>query len=287
MTVNHVGGSGGSQTPNAQSADVLQEMESTFESTLNTARGVTDQQWGVAQPAVAEFAPISYGTPYSNNLYDDNPNDSGPDGEQSGVTGNNPYVPETDLLRALAKAVADHPALGDPYTFGPGERAQALVDLAMEAFPDADVPLFDEVIFDPEIPFLPEEAKPVAEFSVGKGGKRFVTVRVGMLDLPLARQLMIAIHELVHAEQWRDGLSANGGDLAAAGEQFPGFYANSQAYAMREIETESRALSLAENLLGSLPPEDVERSKRYIESWQNFLAAARGEAPPASPAPEE
>jgi hypothetical protein len=302
MTVNHVGSSGGSQAPDAQSAEAQNEMQSIFKNALDTARGtalgVTNEQRDMAQPATAEFVPISYSpyhpydsnpydsnpydsNPYDSNPYDSNPYDGNPYGEQFDVTGD-PHASGTDLESKLAKLVADHPVLGDPCTYGPSERAKALVDCAVQAFPDPDVRLFDEVVSDPEMPTSPEEVKPIAEFSVDKTGKRMITIRLGMFEQPLTRQLMIAIHELVHADQWRVALSANEGDFSAVREQFFGISV-SPAYAMREIETESRMLSLADSFLGStLPLEDVERSQRSIESWQNFLTRARGgEEPPA------
>jgi hypothetical protein len=94
-----------------------------------------------------------------------------------------------------------------------------------------------------------------------------------------ARQLMMATHELGHAEQWAEALRQNAGDVAATLSQHYGFpfgFSESPAsfkieFAEQEIDTETRAMERVGKYLGGLPPEEVRFSQKAIENQQQII----------------
>jgi hypothetical protein len=163
-------------------------------------------------------------------------------------------------------------ARGEPYAFGNGtrsERAVALINRSAPALGRKDASsLVDTVVYDP--------AARAPSFWVDPDtGERIITINPATFDKTKAGQLITATHELIHAEAWERALSENAGDLAATHRQI--FIPElSLTYATREIQTERRALQSVERLLGSLTPQQVGHSTRYIEKWQTIVLRVTG-----------
>jgi hypothetical protein len=160
----------------------------------------------------------------------------------------------------------------EPYAFGAGprsERAAAIIDRAAQALGRNDASsLVDTVVYDP--------AERTPSFWVDPDtGERTITINAATFGKTKAGQLITGTHELVHAEAWERALSEHAGDLATTHRQtfVPQL---SLTYTIREIETERRALQSVKRLLGGLTPQQVGRSTRYIEEWQDVMVCLTG-----------
>jgi hypothetical protein len=93
-----------------------------------------------------------------------------------------------------------------------------------------------------------------------------------------AGQLIAAIHELVHAEQWAHELARNGGNLNAAHASY--FNVSRLQYAIEEVVTEREALQRALNYLGGATPQHVGHSMKYIRFYQRRIRLLGGNPVP-------
>jgi hypothetical protein len=109
-------------------------------------------------------------------------------------------------------------------------------------------------------------------------GARTITLDAATFGKTEAGQLIAGTHELVHAEQWEQVLASHGGNLATAHPAM--FGVPDLAYAIREVETERRALQTVDSLLGGMSPQQVGHSSKYIEIWQQEVVALGGSRVP-------
>jgi hypothetical protein len=165
---------------------------------------------------------------------------------------------------SIGERAAKPIARGEPHAYGNGhrsERAAAIIEHAAKVLGHKDASsLVDTVLYDP--------AADTPSFWVDPNtGERIITLNPATFRKTKTGQLITGTHELVHAEAWGRALSENGGDLATTHRQIFVEEIN-LIYAMREVQTERIALQKVKEFLGSLTPQQVGHSSRYINQWQ-------------------
>jgi hypothetical protein len=200
--------------------------------------------------------------------------------EIADATANAGSMAARDTLGAITRGGEDLSgsavARGEPYAFGTGarsDRAAAIIDRSAQALGRNNASgLVDNVVYD-------AAARSPYFWVDPNTGARTITMDAATFGKTEAGQLIAGTHELVHAEQWEQVLSQNAGNLAAAHPQMfvP---SRSLSYAVREVQTERRALQSVDNLLGGLAPQQVGHSTRYIEFWQSQVARLSGSRVP-------
>jgi hypothetical protein len=200
--------------------------------------------------------------------------------EIADATANAGSVAARDTFGAITRGGEDLPAetvaRGEPYAFGTGarsDRAAAIIDRSAQALGRNNASgLVDNVVYDPA-------ARSPSFWVNPTTGERTITMDAATFGKTEAGQLIAGTHELVHAEQWEQVLGQNAGNLAAAHSQMfvP---SRSLSYAIREVQTERRALQRVDNLLGGVAPQQVGHSTRYIEGWQNRVMRLSGSRVP-------
>jgi hypothetical protein len=175
-------------------------------------------------------------------------------------------------VAARGDVAANAIARGEPYAFGMGDRsarATAIVDRSAQALSRNATSLVDNVVYN-------AHARSPSFWVDDVTGIRTITLDAATFGKTEAGQLIAGTHELVHAEQWEQVLAAHGGNLATAHSAM--FATTDLAYAIREVQTERRALQAVDGLLGGISPQQVGHSSKYIEMWQQevvFLGGTR------------